>query len=139
MKFIIIFFSLILTLSWISSSYAYRGGRGFYNRPFIGGYGYSPGFYRHYMGYGSYPGIYYSSPIVNYSYIQRPPPVVVRKVVREVEVPMSEYIELPAEQISSTKKDDANYWYYCRKTDAYYPKVETCSSGWMQVIPHNNK
>jgi hypothetical protein len=88
------------------------------------------------MGYRAYPGIYYSAPIVSYSYIERPAPV----IVREIEVPSTQYIELPAEQVNTTRNtNDADYWYYCRKTDAYYPKVETCSSGWMQVIPHDVK
>jgi hypothetical protein len=28
-----------------------------------------------------------------------------------------------------------NYWYYCRESNAYYPYVSQCPSGWEQVSP----
>ena len=27
------------------------------------------------------------------------------------------------------------YWYYCASSRAYYPHVQTCSSGWQRVAP----
>src|SRR6266550_101960 len=29
-----------------------------------------------------------------------------------------------------------NYW-YCRNPAGYYPDVQTCPSGWLQVVPNN--
>jgi hypothetical protein len=29
----------------------------------------------------------------------------------------------------------ANYWYFCRSANAYYPYVKDCPSGWEQVTP----
>src|ERR1700686_201575 len=30
----------------------------------------------------------------------------------------------------------SNYW-YCRDPAGYYPDVQTCPSGWLQVVPNN--
>ncbi len=30
----------------------------------------------------------------------------------------------------------ANYSYYCRNPAGYYPDVQTCPSGWLQVVPN---
>lgn len=27
------------------------------------------------------------------------------------------------------------YWYYCQSAQAYYPDVQECPSGWLQVVP----
>lgn len=29
----------------------------------------------------------------------------------------------------------ANYWYYCPNPQGYYPYVQNCPAGWMQVVP----
>jgi hypothetical protein len=29
----------------------------------------------------------------------------------------------------------ASYWYYCQDTQAYYPYVKECPSGWLTVAP----
>lgn len=29
------------------------------------------------------------------------------------------------------------YWYYCPDADGYYPYVQACPSGWMQVVPRS--
>ena len=29
------------------------------------------------------------------------------------------------------------YWYYCADAGTYFPYVQTCRSGWMQVIPQD--
>jgi hypothetical protein len=28
-----------------------------------------------------------------------------------------------------------NYWYYCQDSQAYYPYVKECPSGWLTVAP----
>jgi hypothetical protein len=30
----------------------------------------------------------------------------------------------------------SNYWYYCRNPAGYYPDVQACPSGWLQVVPN---
>jgi hypothetical protein len=27
------------------------------------------------------------------------------------------------------------YWYFCQEANGYYPSVQQCPSGWMQVLP----
>jgi len=29
-----------------------------------------------------------------------------------------------------------NYWYYCPNPAGYYPDVQTCPTGWLQVVPN---
>jgi hypothetical protein len=29
----------------------------------------------------------------------------------------------------------ASYWYYCQASQAYYPWVNECPGGWLQVVP----
>lgn len=63
-----------------------------------------------------YPPPYYyapSPPII----IERTPPV---------------YIEQAPPQ---RQADAANYWYYCGASNAYYPYVKECPSGWQRVLP----
>ncbi len=33
----------------------------------------------------------------------------------------------------------ANYWYYCANPQGYYPYVQNCPQGWMQVVPQAPK
>lgn len=28
------------------------------------------------------------------------------------------------------------YWYYCQESNAYYPYVKQCPSGWLKVVPN---
>jgi hypothetical protein len=35
-----------------------------------------------------------------------------------------------------TQDSGSNYW-YCRNPAGYYPDVQTCPSGWLQVVPNN--
>jgi hypothetical protein len=32
-------------------------------------------------------------------------------------------------------QQDQNYWYYCQNPQGYYPYVNSCPGGWMQVVP----
>jgi hypothetical protein len=34
-------------------------------------------------------------------------------------------------------QNPANYWYYCADPAGYYPYVQNCPKGWMQVVPQN--
>jgi hypothetical protein len=36
-----------------------------------------------------------------------------------------------------SSNNPANYWYYCENPAGYYPYVQSCSKGWMQVVPQN--
>lgn len=31
----------------------------------------------------------------------------------------------------------ANYWYYCPDPRGYYPSIQECPNGWLQVVPNN--
>ena len=85
-------------------------GFGGYWPPYYGDYGgYGLG-YRGYGGYGGYGGGY------DDSY----PPVI--------------YIQQQGAGQSATESQ-ADYWYYCRKPEGYYPHVKKCPDGWMQVVP----
>jgi len=33
------------------------------------------------------------------------------------------------------QQQDQSYWYYCQSPQGYYPYIQKCSSGWMQVVP----
>jgi hypothetical protein len=63
------------------------------------------------------PPWYYAPPYYASPYYAYPPQVVVEEP--------PEYIE----QRPST------YWYYCRRSHAYYPDVETCPEEWIKVPP----
>jgi len=52
-----------------------------------------------------------------------PPPVVYSVPVDEPEPP------IVIEQTTSP----ADYWYFCRSANAYYPYVKACSEGWEKV------
>ena len=63
------------------------------------------------------PPFYYapSPPII----IERSPPV---------------YIEQPPPR-TLRQADATSYWYYCGASNAYYPYVRECPSGWQRVSP----
>lgn len=62
------------------------------------------------------PPFYYppSPPII----IERAPPV---------------YIEQAPPVV--VQRQSSNYWYYCDASNAYYPYVKECPSGWQRVSP----
>jgi hypothetical protein len=42
----------------------------------------------------------------------------------------------PTEYIQPAPAPPAQpYWYYCQEAGAYYPYVQDCPGGWMQVVP----
>ncbi|MGH7751330.1 MAG: hypothetical protein ACREN5_00810, partial [Gemmatimonadales bacterium] len=79
---------------------------------------------RFYVGPRVYHGSYYSYPYYpyygGYYYGYAPPPVVVAP-------PATSYIERPPSA--------AQYWHYCQNPAGYYPDVQQCPGGWIQVAP----
>lgn len=67
-----------------------------------------------YAPYG-YP--YGYAPPVPYTYA---PPVVIQRAEPQV------YIQQQPQQ---------QYWYWCQDAKGYYPYVQQCPAGWMQVVP----
>jgi hypothetical protein len=59
---------------------------------------------------------YYPAPVV----IERAPPVYV-----EQNPPAAPALQAPA----------SSYWYFCAESNAYYPYVKECASGWQRVAP----
>ncbi len=40
-----------------------------------------------------------------------------------------------AQQYQAPVQQQANFWYYCRSADGYYPYVRQCPEGWQPVSP----
>jgi hypothetical protein len=73
-----------------------------------------------------WPGYYYP-PYYGYPpYHAYPAPVVV-----ESSPPV--YIEQRSAEPAAEPEE--GYWYYCRKSKAYYPYVNKCPGGWQKVAP----
>ena len=87
------------------------------------GYGFGPGYYG---GYGPYGGYGYGGPY--YSPYYRYSPVITVPVTPPV------YIQRQ-EAVAPRPQKPANYWYYCRNPDGYYPYVKKCPDGWLRVAP----
>jgi hypothetical protein len=127
-------------------TYSHGGYRGTYSH---GGYrygGYPHSGYRYggypYGGYyyGGYPyrsNVYFSGGIwvdplwgpwwwgpawpYYYPYYSTPPVVIQQSP--------TEYIQRDQEA------EGADYWYYCRNPEGYYPYIQRCPNGWMKVAP----
>jgi hypothetical protein len=41
----------------------------------------------------------------------------------------------PPVYIQRETQPEAQYWYYCSGSQAYYPYVKECPGGWIQVAP----
>jgi len=77
------------------------------------------------IGFGfGYPGPYYYPP---YGYPYYPAPVVIERptVYVEQNPPPAPALQAPA----------SSYWYFCADSNAYYPHVKECASGWQRVAP----
>lgn len=103
-----------------------RGGRhhhhhhGFHGRHFHGPRFYAgPRFYPYY--YGSY---YYGG--YHYGYV---PPVIVTPPPVVVAPPPTSYVE---------RAPVTQYWHYCHNPAGYYPDVQQCPGGWVQVPPRSD-
>lgn len=97
------------------------GGFGYYGPGSYGSYGYGGyGIGRYGFGGYGYPYYYYHSPLYSYPQtiiVPTTPPVYIQR------------------QDAQLAQPQANYWYYCRDADGYYPYVRDCPGGWMQVAP----
>lgn len=92
---------------------------GGYNHGFYGSRYFSPGFY----GYRSHG---FPGPSLNGSSRYRYLPRMAAPVVPAV------YIE---REQTGRMQPEMNYWHYCRNPGGYYPTVESCPDGWIQVAP----
>jgi hypothetical protein len=80
----------------------------------------------YYGGYGIYgPAYGYGFPYYSYP--------------RVVPVPAEPPVYIEQEQSRHPEGDastlPSNYWYYCQSTQGYYPAVQACPEGWIQVAP----
>ena len=67
------------------------------------------------------PGPYWWGPPY-YPYYYPPPVIMADPVYAQPSPP----VQVPA---------PPSYWYFCRQSNAYYPYVQDCPSGWEQVSP----
>ena len=58
-----------------------------------------------------------------------PPPVVVAPVV------VAPAPVLEAAPVYAEHEPPQGYWYYCARSQAYYPSVPTCGEAWVKVPP----
>lgn len=121
---------LLLVFGAVSSgsAMAQRSGHG-------GGHG---GGYRHGGGYGHGGGVglglvlgaallglaYYSSPAYSYPVYAYPGPPV---------APSTGYVEQNVPQAAPATAQTQGDWYYCADSNAYYPYVRECLTGWRRV------
>jgi hypothetical protein len=82
-----------------------------------------PRFYPYHYG-GYYSGFYYGRPYY-YGYA---PPVVVAPPPVVVAPPPTSYVE---------RAPVSQYWHYCQDPAGYYPEVQQCPGGWVQVPPRS--
>ncbi|HET7596211.1 MAG TPA: hypothetical protein VFK15_04710 [Burkholderiales bacterium] len=91
--------------------------------------GHFAGHHHHFHGHGhSHFGLFIGAPLLLAPWYVGPryyyPPAVV--------VPSSPpvYVER-----GETAPGDAQYWYYCRESETYYPYVKDCAGPWQKVVP----
>lgn len=80
------------------------------------------------FGWPWYYGRSYYAPYYDY------PPVVAVASGPEVYVEQEDAVA-PAPQSSAPRQQPGNWWYYCQKTQSYYPYVKECPEGWLRVAP----
>ena len=104
-----------------------------YYRPPI--YYSAPPFYAAHPFYAPRFGVYYGPgpywPQVFYPPVYYPPTAVYA-------APPSVYVEPPSTTYVQPQQQAANYWYYCPDPSGYYPYVQACPKGWMQVVPQTS-
>lgn len=59
------------------------------------------------------------------------PPIVIERAPPPVYIEQSP----PPVPAAVQQVDPASYWYYCSKSNGYYPYVKECPSGWQRVSP----
>ncbi|MFK5985724.1 MAG: hypothetical protein QM479_09880 [Pseudomonadota bacterium] len=115
-----IFFIFLLFYSSTSAREGHVYGHGYYGNFYFG--------HNHFRPH-QHLGLHFGYPLINYSYIHTP----TITIVKEIEAPVT-YIEKQPKPREEPLKA-ANYWYYCKKPAAYYPEVESCPGGWVQLVP----
>ena len=75
------------------------------------------------FGYGGY-GYGYGPSYSPMAAMPAPPPVYIQREDMPPQDDMQPPGPLPA-----------NYWYYCRAPEGYYPSVKSCPDGWEPVAP----
>lgn len=60
-----------------------------------------------------------------------PQTIVVQQAVPQVYIEQASGKPVPSGQNAAS----SNYWYYCAAAKAYYPDVNECPAGWLQVLP----
>lgn len=106
-------------------------GLGYYARPYGAFYGYPPAF--GYGGFGGYGYAPYGYAPYGYGYgagYGYPPAAVVPSAPQVIVQQQPQAVQAPPPPAPA-----ANYWYYCRKPDGYYPYIKNCPDGWLQVSP----
>lgn len=103
-----------ILMSATSGSAMAHGGR------FRGYGGYSFGFY------SGFPRAYYF-PYYPPPYYAYPPAILT--------VPAQPQVYIQKDSSQKNQQLPANYWYYCRNPDGYYPYIRECPGGWQQVAP----
>jgi hypothetical protein len=76
--------------------------------------------------YGPYNSPYYSP------YYYYPPAV---SSGPQVYVEEEDVVAAPAPQLSAPAQQPGSWWYFCQKTQSYYPYVKVCPGGWQKVAP----
>ena len=89
-------------------------------------------FHTHFGFYFGYPSYYwgpsYYSPYYYNPYYYRP---------YYYYVPNPVYVEPPQPKVY-VQQPSNNYWYYCPAAGKYYPYVQSCPQGWLQVVPQTS-
>ncbi|MEO8409995.1 MAG: hypothetical protein ABI478_05445 [Propionivibrio sp.] len=62
-------------------------------------------------------------------YYEPSPPIIIERA------PPPVYIEQAPPPPTARRTDATSYWYYCGASNAYYPYVQECPSGWQRVSP----
>lgn len=92
-------------------------------------WGYHP-YYPYYgWGWNPYVSPFYPSPWYIPPVVINPPPVVQERIIIQPQQPQTYIQQQPAEQ---------QYWYLCKSagpSGTYYPYVQSCPEGWVQVVP----
>ncbi|MDT8364669.1 MAG: hypothetical protein RQ714_08525 [Nitrosomonas sp.] len=93
----------------------------YYRRPYYRGGYFSSGFYQ-----PAWP-----VPVYPYPY----PPVIIVPATPPVYIQQPVIIQ-PSPPAVVTR---SNYWHYCEQPAGYYPQVESCPGGWIQVPPRDSE
>ena len=128
-QFLTIIAVVLLGIAASGAAFAQHGGHGGYGHGGYGHGGYGRGGFGVYVGVPLYspwyyPPVYYAPPYPYYppTVISSPPVYVEQQAASPVLAPAA-----PAPQ--------ADYWYYCGASKAYYPYVKECPGGWQRVAP----